>query len=234
MSRVKRGREWVDEGGTRPTLVCANCEKPLEQGRMGRPKLYCDTACRKAAQRRRDGEILIRVIVPGDRGEVRTYDDESSGVPVQLYGSTGMLASVGVYGRRGGVRVSTIPPRDAVHDDAQYLPMEFAGSRTVGTHAPRLCGGAVPSSTMRRDPAAWTTCRQCSGGSTRRSSIAGLHFLGAPAAYSFGPLCRFVAGTAYAAKALRRHVLGQASMNRARADSAANEAREDEAAVTTQ
>jgi FAD-dependent urate hydroxylase len=34
------------------------------------------------------------------------------------------------------------------------------------------------------------------------SSIPGLHFLGAPAARSFGPLCRFVAGTAYTARAL--------------------------------
>jgi hypothetical protein len=34
------------------------------------------------------------------------------------------------------------------------------------------------------------------------SSVAGLHFLGAPAALSFGPLMRFVSGTAYAAAAL--------------------------------
>lgn len=34
------------------------------------------------------------------------------------------------------------------------------------------------------------------------SSVPGLHFLGAPAARSFGPLCRFVAGTAYSAGAL--------------------------------
>jgi cation diffusion facilitator CzcD-associated flavoprotein CzcO len=34
------------------------------------------------------------------------------------------------------------------------------------------------------------------------SSVSGLHFLGAPAARSFGPLCRFVSGTEYAARAL--------------------------------
>jgi cation diffusion facilitator CzcD-associated flavoprotein CzcO len=34
------------------------------------------------------------------------------------------------------------------------------------------------------------------------SSVDGLHFLGAPAAYSFGPLTRFVAGTKYSAGAL--------------------------------
>jgi FAD-dependent urate hydroxylase len=38
------------------------------------------------------------------------------------------------------------------------------------------------------------------------SSVPGLHFLGAPAALSFGPLMRFVSGTAYAAAALTRGV----------------------------
>jgi cation diffusion facilitator CzcD-associated flavoprotein CzcO len=38
------------------------------------------------------------------------------------------------------------------------------------------------------------------------SSVPGLHFLGASAARSFGPLCRFVAGTAYSARALAASV----------------------------
>jgi FAD-dependent urate hydroxylase len=37
------------------------------------------------------------------------------------------------------------------------------------------------------------------------SSVPGLHFLGAPAAWSFGPLMYFVSGTKYAANALLRH-----------------------------
>jgi hypothetical protein len=37
---------------------------------------------------------------------------------------------------------------------------------------------------------------------TFESSLPGLYFLGAPAAWSFGPLMRFVAGTAWAAQAL--------------------------------
>jgi cation diffusion facilitator CzcD-associated flavoprotein CzcO len=41
------------------------------------------------------------------------------------------------------------------------------------------------------------------------SSVAGLHFLGAPSAWSFGPLMRFVAGTEFAAPALTRGVLGR-------------------------
>jgi cation diffusion facilitator CzcD-associated flavoprotein CzcO len=40
------------------------------------------------------------------------------------------------------------------------------------------------------------------------SSVPGLHFLGAPSAWSFGPLMRFVAGTEFAAPALTRAVLG--------------------------
>lgn len=37
------------------------------------------------------------------------------------------------------------------------------------------------------------------------SSLPGLHFVGAPAAYSFGPLCRFVAGSGFTARTLTRH-----------------------------
>lgn len=40
------------------------------------------------------------------------------------------------------------------------------------------------------------------------SSVPGLHFLGAPGAYSFGPLCRFVSGSGYAARSLTARVLG--------------------------
>lgn len=41
------------------------------------------------------------------------------------------------------------------------------------------------------------------------SSVAGLHFLGAPSAWSFGPLMRFVSGTEYTARSLARHVMAQ-------------------------
>jgi len=39
------------------------------------------------------------------------------------------------------------------------------------------------------------------------TSVPGLHFLGAPAARSFGPLMRFVAGTEFAARALTHRIL---------------------------
>jgi hypothetical protein len=40
------------------------------------------------------------------------------------------------------------------------------------------------------------------------SSVPGLHFVGAPAARSFGSLCRFVSGTPFTARALTHCVLG--------------------------
>jgi thioredoxin reductase len=43
------------------------------------------------------------------------------------------------------------------------------------------------------------------------SSVDGLHFLGAPAAWSFGPLMRFVAGTAFASDALARGIRARAT-----------------------
>jgi len=43
------------------------------------------------------------------------------------------------------------------------------------------------------------------------TSMAGLHFLGAPAAWSFGPLMRFVAGTSFAARALTLRIAGEAA-----------------------
>ena len=43
------------------------------------------------------------------------------------------------------------------------------------------------------------------------ASLPGLHFLGASAAGTFGPLMRFVAGTKYAASALTHSILGQAT-----------------------
>ena len=41
------------------------------------------------------------------------------------------------------------------------------------------------------------------------SSVPRLHFLGAPAAWSFGPIMRFVSGSWYASRSLRRAVTGQ-------------------------
>ncbi len=45
------------------------------------------------------------------------------------------------------------------------------------------------------------------------SSIPGLHFLGAPSSWNFGPLMFFVCGTDYAARRLARHIATSASRN---------------------
>jgi FAD-dependent urate hydroxylase len=46
------------------------------------------------------------------------------------------------------------------------------------------------------------------------SSVPGLYFLGAPAAFSFGPIMRFVSGGWYAGRALTRAVAGRAEPDR--------------------
>jgi len=46
-----------------------------------------------------------------------------------------------------------------------------------------------------------------------QTSIPGLHFLGAPAAWSFGPLMRFVAGAEFASRSVTRGILGKRSPN---------------------
>jgi cation diffusion facilitator CzcD-associated flavoprotein CzcO len=46
-----------------------------------------------------------------------------------------------------------------------------------------------------------------------QSSVPGLHFLGAPAAWSFGPLMRFVAGAEFASRTVTRGILGKINSN---------------------
>ena len=46
------------------------------------------------------------------------------------------------------------------------------------------------------------------------SSIPGLYFVGAPAAWSFGPLMRFVSGTEFAGRALARAIAGKSAAGR--------------------
>ena len=50
------------------------------------------------------------------------------------------------------------------------------------------------------------------------SSVPGLHFLGAPAAESFGPLMRFVSGTGYAARALTRRLTKRGTVSKYKKD----------------
>ena len=50
------------------------------------------------------------------------------------------------------------------------------------------------------------------------SSVAGLHFVGAPAVASFGPLLRFVAGAGFAARRITRSIIGHERASRVYAD----------------
>jgi hypothetical protein len=43
------------------------------------------------------------------------------------------------------------------------------------------------------------------------SSVSGLHLVGAPAAWSFGPINRFVSGSWFAGRALAREIAGRSS-----------------------
>jgi FAD-dependent urate hydroxylase len=45
------------------------------------------------------------------------------------------------------------------------------------------------------------------------SSVPGLHIVGAPAAWSFGPLMRFVAGADFTSRALARRIVGRKKSN---------------------
>ena len=65
------------------------------------------------------------------------------------------------------------------------------------------------------DPGLLASIRQVNGyprlDAGFETSVPGLHFLGAPAAWSFGPLMWFVAGTGFASTALAQRVRGKAS-----------------------
>lgn len=50
------------------------------------------------------------------------------------------------------------------------------------------------------------------------SSVAGLHFVGAPAVASFGPLLRFIAGAGFAARRITRSIIGHERASRVHAD----------------
>jgi hypothetical protein len=87
------------------------------------------------------------------------------------------------------------------------------GSRRVVDHLIYGTGYQVDVSRYRFLPAELLAAvRRVNGypvlGRGLESSVPGLHFLGAPAAWSFGPIMRFVSGGWYASQALTRVVIG--------------------------
>ncbi len=102
--------------------------------------------------------------------------------------------------------------RVSEREDRVALALDDGSSRTVD-HVLLGTGYAID---VRRypflDPALAAQLRVVQGSPVLRrgleSSVPGLHFLGAPAAESFGPVMRFVVGTSYTAPALAQGILG--------------------------
>jgi hypothetical protein len=101
--------------------------------------------------------------------------------------------------------ISAVPYGDELH-----LKLDDGTSRRVH-HVLLATGYQVDISRytfLSRDLHERVSCvdgfpRLCSGFT---SSVPGLHFLGAPSAWTYGPLMYFVAGTEYAARSLTRHL----------------------------
>jgi hypothetical protein len=98
--------------------------------------------------------------------------------------------------------------------DNGHLRIELdSGARRVVDHALLATGYAVDVSRYPFLSPQLLAALEVVGGYPRlgpglESSVPGLHFIGAPAAMSFGPIMRFVVGTWYAAPALSRQVQG--------------------------
>ena len=110
------------------------------------------------------------------------------------------------------VRIRTaIEVTEARRDrDAVRLRLDDGSDQTVD-HVLLATGYRVDLSNYRFLSPALTGAIACVGGYPVLSvafetSVPGLHILGAPAAWSFGPLMRFVAGSGFAARSLARGV----------------------------
>lgn len=140
------------------------------------------------------------------------------------YRSIRPAASGWLVPRVKGVRITT--GRSVV----SALPREKGLCITLDDGTERCVGHALLATGYRIDvsryaflPPDLVRSLRCVDGSPQlatgfESSVPGLHFLGAAAAWSFGPLMRFVSGTGYAASTLTRCVLSKVPgyANRAR------------------
>jgi cation diffusion facilitator CzcD-associated flavoprotein CzcO len=120
--------------------------------------------------------------------------DRLKGVPIRLRRS---VVSVDVVGERVKVQLSD-------------------GSERTVDHVLLGTGYKVDISKYGFLAPEFTRSLQCSNGfpllkEGLESSVPGLHFLGAPAAWSFGPLMQFVSGARYASRALLRCITGSAA-----------------------
>ena len=93
------------------------------------------------------------------------------------------------------------------------------GTRRVCNHAVLATGYAVDIAKYPFLPDTLLTRVRRAGGYPQldrrfQASVPGLHFLGAPSAWSYGPLMRFVAGTEFAAPTLTTGILGARTKRR--------------------
>jgi thioredoxin reductase len=117
--------------------------------------------------------------------------------------------------RVGGVRITTGCAVISASSEGERVKLKLDdGSERCADHVLLATGYSVNVS--RYDflaPELLKAVRRVDGypllGLGFESSLPGLHFLGAPAARSFGPVCRFVSGTPYAARALARRIAGK-------------------------
>ena len=123
--------------------------------------------------------------------------------------------SSGLRKRTAGVRVT--PHQTVVAAEPHDGQLRLTLSNGVERHVDHLLLGTGYEIDVRRYPflAPELTDRleMADGypllGPGLESSIAGLHFIGAPAARSFGPVMRFVTGSWYSAPAVARRVAGR-------------------------
>jgi cation diffusion facilitator CzcD-associated flavoprotein CzcO len=147
---------------------------------VARPGLY-----RRMSRERQDA-LAIRSVRPAGAGWLRPR-----------------LAEVRI---RPGVEVA----ETRRHGDDVRLRLGDGGEQTVD-HVLLATGYRVDLSNYRFLPPGLTGAIACVGGypvlsDAFETSVPGLHVLGAPAAWSFGPLMRFVAGSGFAARSLARGV----------------------------
>jgi hypothetical protein len=113
--------------------------------------------------------------------------------------------------------VSATPTGSELH-----LKLDDGGTRRVD-HVLLGTGYRVDVSRYPFLPDTLSKSLKCSNGFPQllkgfESSTPGLHFLGAPSAWTYGPLMYFVAGTDFAARSLARHIARSKPASRSLSD----------------
>jgi hypothetical protein len=109
-----------------------------------------------------------------------------------------------------GVRMS-VQPVEAVERRGDRVALQLAGGTGVFDHVLLATGYHVDVARIPFLPSTLAAAIACSDGSpvlsrALESSVSGLHFTGAAAVSSFGPLLRFIAGASFAAERIAQTV----------------------------